>query len=103
MSENDIEKIGKLKSLEFEFVNWLDNVNYSGSTMQLFGDSIYYKLIEGFKNGKPYNVSFDAKQYFKDSVIIIRAQFPRGEQRFTIEQFYEWMKKPNRVSFLQQF
>lgn len=95
--------MSELQKVEEEFMTWLDNVNYSAVEAGLMADSIYYRLIEGVRNGEYYNASFDAKRGSNEPLITIRARFPRGEQRFTINQFREWMSAPNRTSFLQQF
>lgn len=81
-----------LKKAEQEFIEWLDNVNYSGTERKILADSTYYRLIEGMKNGNPYNVSFDVRM-LKEPKITLRAKFPRSEQKFTIESFYTWMKE----------
>ena len=90
------DKIEQLKKAETEFISWLDNVNYSGVTKQLYGNSNYYRLIEGVKNGMCYNVSFNNKTYPREPEIIQRALFPRSEHKYTVESFYQWMKEEGK-------
>jgi len=81
-----------LKKAEQEFITWLDNVNYSGTITKRYKNCTYYRLIEGFKNGSNYNVSFDINS-LGVAQVTQRANFPRAEQNYTIESFYQWMKE----------
>lgn len=91
----------ELKKAEKEFMTWLDNVNYSGHTSGYPAN--HYRLIEGVKDGTERRASFINSDEKTEPYVVVNGAFPKAEQKFTIYQFYEWMKKPNRVSFMQQF
>lgn len=81
----------ELRKVEKEFITWLDNVNYSGYTKD--AQAVYYRLIEGKKNGVFHRVSFIVDIKNPKPRISSRAIYPRAEQNYTIESFYQWMKE----------
>jgi len=94
----------ELQKAEKDFIMWLDNVNCSGvDDVRHHHKCIYYRLIEGMRDNVLHSVSFHIDRQTGQPKISSRAIYPRSPQVYTIEQFYEWMSKPNKTSFLQQF
>jgi len=87
----------ELKKAEQEFITWLDNVNYSQCDNSQHKHCVYYRLIEGMKNGTMYCVAFCLISDKREPQISRRAIFPRAEQNYTIESFYQWMKEEGHL------